>query len=93
MVLDVVAAKEDGQASAEEKRDAEANAIADACARLIGGHEVIDKRTGEAQPCQSGDIALLVPVGSDLWIYEEALERRSIPVVTQAGTSGQVITV
>ena len=33
----------------------------------------------------AGDIALLAPIGSDLWRYEEALERRRIPVATQAG--------
>ncbi len=33
----------------------------------------------------AGDIALLAPTGTDLWRYEEALERRGIPVATQAG--------
>ena len=33
----------------------------------------------------AGDIALLAPTGNDLWRYEEALERRGIPVATQAG--------
>src|SRR5208283_4383050 len=31
------------------------------------------------------DIALLAPVGTDLWRFEEALEQRGIPVSTQAG--------
>jgi len=39
---------------------------------------------GTERPCQPGDIALLAPTGADLWRYEEALERRSIPVATQA---------
>lgn len=83
--LDVFVANEDGKASAEQKRDAEADAIADACMRLIGSREVIDKRTRQPRPCLPGDIALLAPTGSDLWRYEEALERRGIPVATQAG--------
>ena len=38
------------------------------------------------RPCQEfGDIALLAPVGTDLWRFEEALEQRGIPVSTQAG--------
>ena len=39
---------------------------------------------GSAQ-CRAGDIALLAPTGSDLWRYEEALERHGIAVATQAG--------
>ena len=47
--------------------------------------EVQHRKTGERRPCRPGDIALLAPTGSDLWRYEEALERRGIPVATQAG--------
>ena len=83
--LDVAVAGEDGKASAEQQRDAEADAVADLCARLIGSHSVLDRRANEKRPCQPGDIALLAPTGADLWRYEEALERRGIPVATQAG--------
>lgn len=83
--LDVRAADENGDASAEQLRDAEAETVAELCARLIGDHPVIDRRTGQERPCQPGDIALLAPTGTDLWRYEEALERRGIPVATQAG--------
>lgn len=83
--LDVAVAGEDGKASAEEQRDAEADAVADLCARLIGSHLVLDRRANRKRPCQPGDIALLAPTGADLWRYEEALERRGIPVATQAG--------
>ena len=55
------------------------------CARLIGSETIIDRKSGERRPCKPGDIALLAPTGSDLWRYEEALERRGIPVATQAG--------
>ena len=81
--LDV--AVENGSTIAELKRDAEAEAIAELCARLIGSHNILDRRIGHKRPCRPGDIALLAPTGTDLWRYEEALERRGIPVATQAG--------
>lgn len=83
--LDVAVADENGKASAERQRDAEADAIADLCARLIDTHPIVDRRSGTERPCQAGDIALLAPTGAELWRYEEALERRGIPVATQAG--------
>lgn len=83
--LDVAAANEDGRASAEQQRDAEAEAVAMMCARLIGGARIIDRKSGQTRLCRPGDIALLAPTGNDLWRYEEALERRGIPVATQAG--------
>jgi exodeoxyribonuclease-5 len=83
--LDITVADENGKASAEQQRDAEADAIADLCARLIESHPIIDRRSGAERPCQPGDIALLAPTGAELWRYEEALERRGIPVATQAG--------
>lgn len=83
--LDIAVADENGKATAEQQRDAEADAVSDLCARLIGNHPVLDRKTGTERPCQPGDIALLAPTGADLWRYEEALERRGIPVATQAG--------
>lgn len=83
--IDVAVANENGKASAEQQRDGEAEAVADMCARLIGGKMILDRRTGEDRLCRPGDIALLAPTGSDLWRYEEALERHGIPVATQAG--------
>lgn len=83
--LDIAVADENGKASAERQRDAEADAVADLCARLIESHPIIDRRSGAERPCQPGDIALLAPTGAELWRYEEALERRGIPVATQAG--------
>lgn len=85
VALDFKVADEQGDASAEQQRDAEAGAVAELCARLIGHRPVIDRRNGRQRPCQPGDIALLAPTGTDLWRYEEALERRGIPVATQAG--------
>ena len=83
--LDIAVADENGKASAEQQRDAEADAVADLCARLIGSHPIINRRRDADRLCQPGDIALLAPTGAELWRYEEALERRGIPVATQAG--------
>lgn len=83
--LDVAVADENGKASAEQQRDAEAEAVAELCARLIGSEMILDRRSGASRVCRPGDIALLAPTGSDLWRYEEALERHGIPVATQAG--------
>ncbi|NMW32738.1 UvrD-helicase domain-containing protein [Altererythrobacter sp. RZ02] len=83
--LDVAAADENGKASAEQQRDAEAEAVAELCSRLIGSEMIRDRRSGVSRVCRPGDIALLAPTGSDLWRYEEALERHGIPVATQAG--------
>jgi ATP-dependent exoDNAse (exonuclease V) beta subunit len=83
--LDVAVADENGKASAEQQRDGEAEAVAEMCARLIGSEMILDRRSGASRVCRPGDIALLAPTGSDLWRYEEALERHGIPVATQAG--------
>ena len=64
-------------------RDAEAEPVAEICARLIGAYTVRDRRG--PRPCRAGDIALLAPTGTDLWRYERALEVPVIPVATQAG--------
>jgi ATP-dependent exoDNAse (exonuclease V) beta subunit len=83
--LDIAVADGAGKASAEQQRDAEAEAVAELCARLIGSELILDRHTGASRTCRPGDIALLAPTGSDLWRYEEALERFGIPVATQAG--------
>jgi ATP-dependent exoDNAse (exonuclease V) beta subunit len=85
VALDVKVADEQGEATAERQRDAEAESVSELCACLIGHRKVVDRRSGQQRTCQPGDIALLAPTGKDLWRYEEALERRGIPVATQAG--------
>ena len=85
VALDIKAVAEDGITSASRQRDSEAEAVAGVCARLIGSEDILDPDSGERRPCRAGDIALLAPTGSDLWRYEEALERQGIPVATQAG--------
>ena len=83
--VDIAVANEEGKASALQRRDGEAEAVAAMCARLIGSEAILDPKNGRTRHCKAGDIALLAPTGSDLWRYEEALERRGIPVATQAG--------
>jgi exodeoxyribonuclease-5 len=83
--LDVKVADAQGCASSEEQRDAEAEVVAEICARLIGQAPLLDRKTGVQRLCRPGDIALLAPTGSELWRYEEALESRGIPVASQAG--------
>jgi ATP-dependent exoDNAse (exonuclease V) beta subunit len=83
--LSVAVADENGKATAERQRDAEADAVASLCERLIGSEMIFDRRIGAGRVCRPGDIALLAPTGSDLWRYEEALERHGIPVASQAG--------
>lgn len=79
--LDVVV--EDGEDSAEQLRDAEADRVADLCSRIVANLKI--RENGDLRPCRFGDIALLAPVGTDLWRFEEALEQCGIPVSTQAG--------
>ena len=83
--LDVNAAIEGAKSSASRQRDAEAESVAAVCARLIGSELIRDPESGEQRACRAGDIALLAPAGTDLWRYEEALERYGIAVATQAG--------
>jgi exodeoxyribonuclease-5 len=77
-----------GRSGAEPKigevRAREAEIVAEVCSRLIGSYEVFD-RSGDLRLCHPGDIALLVPQGTDLYLYENALERAGIAVATQAG--------
>jgi len=65
-------------------RDEEARTIADICARLIGNVRV-RRSGGETSLIVPGDIALLAPVGTELWRYERALEENGLPLVSQAG--------
>lgn len=70
----------DSAASAEELREAEAQAVA---ALVLG---LIEGTSGTLHgPVPAGDIALLAPVGSGLEIYERALDALDINVASQAG--------
>ena len=67
-------------------RDAEAEAVADLCTRLIGNLPIRDE-DGAIVPLTAGGIALLAPTGAELWRYERALEQRGLPIASQAGKS------
>ena len=71
-------------ANAEEQREAEASAVAELCARLIGALPICGP-DGTERYLRAGDIALLAPTHTDLWRYERALEGRRIAVASQAG--------
>ena len=65
-------------------RDDEASIVAETCARLIGN--VTIRRAGAAPRLLApGDIALLAPIGRELWRYERALEEAGLPFSSQAG--------
>ena len=68
---------------ADALRDAEAEAVAAFCARVIGALPV--RGRDGPRPCRPDDIALLAPSGTELWRYERALELQGIAVSTQAG--------
>jgi ATP-dependent exoDNAse (exonuclease V) beta subunit len=73
-------------ARAEEQREAEAAAVANLCARLIGAL-TITAPDGSERRLSAGDIALLAPTHTDLWRYERALEGLRIAVASQAGNA------
>lgn len=68
----------------EHIRDAEAQAVAELCTRLVGNLHIRDE-DGVMVPLTPGGIALLAPTGTDLWRYERALEGRGLPIASQAG--------
>jgi len=80
----VVKVKIDAPARVADIRDEEARVVAETCARLIG-NITLRRGEGEPRPVAPGDIALLAPIGTDLWRYERALEEAGLPFSSQAG--------
>jgi ATP-dependent exoDNAse (exonuclease V) beta subunit len=74
----------EGRVYAEMFREAEAERVADICARLIG-NVMITRADSSCSPLRAGDIALLSPGHTELWRYERALEQRGLAVSSQAG--------
>ena len=66
-------------------RREEAVTVAAIVQKLIGNYPVWDRGQNKYRPARAGDIALLAPTGTSLWIYERALETRDIAIATQAG--------
>ncbi|WP_256754745.1 exodeoxyribonuclease V subunit beta [Mesorhizobium sp. Mes31] len=67
-----------------EVRRLEALAVGEICDQLIGRLPVRQK-DGSVRPARAGDIALMAASHTELWRYEQELERRRIPVASQAG--------
>lgn len=76
-----------GKIVVDRVRREEARIVAELVSHLIGTYQVWDKRSKAMRACRAGDIALLAPTGTNLWIYERALERREISIASQAGKS------
>jgi CRISPR-associated exonuclease Cas4 len=74
----------DGRIYAEMFREAEAERVAEICARLIG-NITITRADKSQSPLKPGDIALLSPGHTELWRYERALEQLGLAVSSQAG--------
>ncbi|MDY6947750.1 MAG: UvrD-helicase domain-containing protein [Pseudomonadota bacterium] len=70
--------------SSNDIREAEAEAVADVCARLIGNMQIVDG-DGNRRPLVPADIALLAPTGTQLHRYERTLDERALPYSSQAG--------
>jgi exodeoxyribonuclease-5 len=77
--------KPNGDLVVDLVRRQEASIVASIVHGLIGTYPVWDKDLNEYRPARADDIALLAPTGTSLWIYEQELERREIPIATQAG--------
>ncbi len=75
--------KEGSAYKVHEWRELEAHAVAALCRQLIG--QFLVREDKELVRCRPGDVALLAPTGTDLWIFERALEDMDIPIATQAG--------
>ena len=74
-----------GDLAVDLVRRQEAAIVANIVRHLIGAYPVWDKEIQRVRPARAGDIALLAPTGTSLWIYEQALEMSEIPIATQAG--------
>lgn len=70
--------------SPSELRALEALAVGALCEEIIGRLPVRQKN-GSTRPARAGDIALMAASHTELWRYEQELERRKIPVASQAG--------
>lgn len=74
-----------GNLAVDLVRREEAAVVSEIVSNLIDAYPVWDKELKALRPAKAGDIALLAPTGTSLWIYERALETRGIPIATQAG--------
>ena len=85
LVLMPVAEKTGGPAD-DERRQAEADAVAAEIASLLQhGAPVWDRKKEELRPAQSSDVAILLRRLKNVHLFEMALESRGIPYRTPAG--------
>jgi CRISPR-associated exonuclease Cas4 len=63
---------------------AEAEAVAELCAGLLGA-KVLRDEDGQVRPVVARDIALLAPTRNSVWVYERALRQVGLPVASEAG--------
>jgi exodeoxyribonuclease-5 len=77
--------KHNGKLVVDLVRHEEASIVSNIVRGLIGSYPVWDKDRHDYRPARAGDIALLAPTGTSLWIYERELERRAVTIATQAG--------
>jgi ATP-dependent exoDNAse (exonuclease V) beta subunit len=85
IALDDAPRSNKGEVTVDTARRIEAGIVAELVRRLIGAYPVYDKELKGSRPARAGDIALLAPTGTSLWIYERELETRHIAIATQAG--------
>ena len=85
LVLMPVAEKTGGPAD-DERRQAEADAVAAEIASLLQhGTPIWDRKKEELRPAQSSDVAILLRRLKNVHLFEMALESRGIPYRTPAG--------
>jgi ATP-dependent exoDNAse (exonuclease V) beta subunit len=77
--------RRNGSIAVDLIRREEASIVASIVSAVIGSYPVWDKDRQVFRPARAGDIALLAPTGTGLRIYEQELERREVPIATQAG--------
>ena len=71
--------------SASEKREKEAEVLAQRIQGLVGSHKVMDRALQQQKPCRYMDMAILLRKRTHLKKYEEALSRHNIPFVAVKG--------
>ena len=83
--LDNAPRNDKGDLAVNTIRRREACIVSELVSCLIGSYPVFDKDLKDFRPARAGDVALLAPTGTSLWIYERELEARNIAIATQAG--------
>jgi len=83
--IELVLLQEDEDAGMDEKKQKEADVIAQRIKSLAGNFEIADRATEQKRFCRYSDIAILLKNRTHLAPYEEALRNYSIPFVAVKG--------